>query len=160
MATHSSILAWRILWTDEPEGLRPMGSQKVGHDWVNALKISSLCKSSIHGKSNILCVVSVWNLVRIWISWWDWPGFLSSLLPSNPVFIQSMPTLNSEDSAFITHICQAHVTYDFIVYPEVCRHVLMFIMMSYLRSYTPLRLLCFLRKKDTHMYSVDIQWNW
>ena len=33
-ATHSSILAWRIPWTEEPSGLRCMGSQRVGHDWV------------------------------------------------------------------------------------------------------------------------------
>ena len=32
MATHSSILAWRISWTDEPGGLQSMGSQRVGHD--------------------------------------------------------------------------------------------------------------------------------
>ena len=31
MATHSSILAWRILWTEEPGGLRSMGPQRVGH---------------------------------------------------------------------------------------------------------------------------------
>ena len=31
MATHSSILAWRIPWTDEPGGLQSMGSQRVGH---------------------------------------------------------------------------------------------------------------------------------
>ena len=33
MATHSSIPAWRILWTEEPGGLLSMGSQRVGHDW-------------------------------------------------------------------------------------------------------------------------------
>ena len=32
MATHSSILAWRIPWTEEPGGLQSTGSQKVGHD--------------------------------------------------------------------------------------------------------------------------------
>ena len=32
MATHSSILAWRIRWTGEPGGLQSMGSQIVGHD--------------------------------------------------------------------------------------------------------------------------------
>ena len=32
MATHSSILAWRLPWTDEPGGLQSMGSQTVGHD--------------------------------------------------------------------------------------------------------------------------------
>ena len=34
MATHSSILAWRIPWTEEPGGLQSMGSQKVGHNWT------------------------------------------------------------------------------------------------------------------------------
>ena len=33
MATHSSILAWRIPWTEEPGRLRSIGSQRVGHDW-------------------------------------------------------------------------------------------------------------------------------
>ena len=32
MATHSNILAWRILWAEDPGGLQSMGSQKVGHD--------------------------------------------------------------------------------------------------------------------------------
>ena len=32
MATHSSILAWRIPWTEEPGGLQSMGSQRAGHD--------------------------------------------------------------------------------------------------------------------------------
>ena len=32
MATHSSILAWRIPWTEKPGGLQSMGSQRVGHD--------------------------------------------------------------------------------------------------------------------------------
>ena len=34
MVTHSSILAWRIPWTEEPGGLQSMGSQRVGHDRV------------------------------------------------------------------------------------------------------------------------------
>ena len=32
MATHSSILAWKIPWTEEPGRLQPMGSQRVRHD--------------------------------------------------------------------------------------------------------------------------------
>ena len=32
MATHSSILAWRIPWTEEPDGLQSMGSQRVRHN--------------------------------------------------------------------------------------------------------------------------------
>jgi len=34
MATHSSILACTIPWTEEPGGLQSMGSQGVGHNWV------------------------------------------------------------------------------------------------------------------------------
>ena len=34
MATHSSILAWRILWTEEPGGLQSIGSQRVWYDWM------------------------------------------------------------------------------------------------------------------------------
>ena len=32
MATHSSILAWRIPWTEAPDGLQSMGLQRAGHD--------------------------------------------------------------------------------------------------------------------------------
>jgi len=35
MATHSSILAWRILWTEEPSGLQSIASQRVGHDQIH-----------------------------------------------------------------------------------------------------------------------------
>ena len=46
MATHSSILAWRIPWTEEPGRLPSMGSQKVGHDWVtNTFTLSALIGS-------------------------------------------------------------------------------------------------------------------
>ena len=42
-ATHTSSLAWRIPWTEEPGGLQSMGMQKVGHDWA-----SSIIKSRGH----------------------------------------------------------------------------------------------------------------
>ena len=34
MATHSSVLAWKIPWTEEPGGLQSIESQRVGHDWA------------------------------------------------------------------------------------------------------------------------------
>ena len=33
IATHSSILAWKIPWTEEPSGLQSIASQRVRHDW-------------------------------------------------------------------------------------------------------------------------------
>ena len=37
MATHSSILAWKILWTEEPGRVQSIGSQRVGHNWATTL---------------------------------------------------------------------------------------------------------------------------
>ena len=37
MAPHSSTLAWRVPWTEEPSGLQSMGSLRVGHNWVTSL---------------------------------------------------------------------------------------------------------------------------
>ena len=38
MAPHSSTLAWKIPWTEEPGGLQSMGSQRVGHDLASEQK--------------------------------------------------------------------------------------------------------------------------
>ena len=42
MATHSSILAWRIPWTEESGGLQSTGLQRVGHNWATSLSLSSI----------------------------------------------------------------------------------------------------------------------
>ena len=39
MATHSSTLAWKILWTEEPGRLQSMGLLRVGQDWVTSLSL-------------------------------------------------------------------------------------------------------------------------
>ena len=52
MATHSGILAWKILWTEEPGGLQSMGSQIVEHDLVPKQQHQMKRKmSSVQGKS-------------------------------------------------------------------------------------------------------------
>ena len=62
MATHSSILAGRISWTEEPDRLQSMGSQRVGHDWSNwAQQGAHTCIVSCH-----LQTVRV-SSFRIWI---------------------------------------------------------------------------------------------
>ena len=52
MAAHSSILAWRIPWTEEAGGLQLMGSRRVGHDW-----------SSAHTHSHVLSEGWAWTLL-------------------------------------------------------------------------------------------------
>ena len=44
MAIHSSILAWKIPWTEDPGRLQSMGLWRVGHDWATSLIHSSLIK--------------------------------------------------------------------------------------------------------------------
>ena len=42
MAPHSSTLAWKIPWTEEPGRLQSTGSQRVGHDWATSLSLSCI----------------------------------------------------------------------------------------------------------------------
>ena len=53
MATYSSILAWRIPWTEEPGGLQSTGLQRVRHDWATSLHFTSL-----------------WLFFSIGLPWW------------------------------------------------------------------------------------------
>ena len=39
MAPHSSTLAWKIPWMEEPDGLQSMGSRRVGHNWATSLPL-------------------------------------------------------------------------------------------------------------------------
>ena len=52
MTTHSSILAWKIPWTEEPSRLQSMGSQRVGHDSVTNTFIISYIIKCIHTNMN------------------------------------------------------------------------------------------------------------
>ena len=42
MATHTSVLAWKIPWTEEPGGLQSIGSQRVGRDWSALAHIGNI----------------------------------------------------------------------------------------------------------------------
>ena len=52
LATHSSILAWRIPWTEEPGRIQSLGSQRVGHNWATntltaLIRYVTMAKTSI-----------------------------------------------------------------------------------------------------------------
>ena len=76
MATHSSILAWKIPRTEEPGGVQSMGSQRVRHDFVTAHQQEMLLKAagqvdwelvflSLHGPHNV-----VWSGVERGTQWY------------------------------------------------------------------------------------------
>ena len=52
MATHSSILAWRIPGTEEPVGLPSMGSHRVGHDRCDLAAVAAACYNNLNHKSD------------------------------------------------------------------------------------------------------------
>ena len=54
MATHSSILAWRIPWTEEPGGLQSMGSQRVGHNWATKHSTSLQKHGKVYRENSII----------------------------------------------------------------------------------------------------------
>ena len=64
MATHSSVLAWRIPGTVEPGGLLSMGSHRVGHDWsylAAAAAALRTCICQAHRLQKVLNKLSLWN---------------------------------------------------------------------------------------------------
>ena len=81
-ATQSSILAWRIPWTEEPDRLQSMGLQRVGHDWAYYTKNKNT-------SPNLLC-----NSGRIFRGWiiqvkhvngtCGWPPCLITTRPAEP----------------------------------------------------------------------------
>ena len=67
MATHSSILAWEISWTEEPDRLQPMGLQRAGYDWASdhilfQLMVFLSAKNRSH--SEALKEGSAWNKTK------------------------------------------------------------------------------------------------
>jgi len=77
MATHSSIFAWEIPWTEEPGGLQSIGSQRVGHDWSDL--------ACTHKDFLIFCGLLGKSVESLLSGWWG----PSSLPPRRP---QSNPT--------------------------------------------------------------------
>ena len=54
MTTHSSVLAWRIPWTGEPDGLPSVGSNRVGHNWSDVLVVVVVEKVDSPGEKKAL----------------------------------------------------------------------------------------------------------
>ena len=80
MATHPSILAWKIPWTVEPAGLQSVRSQRVGHDWSDlACMHAQIAKENSSIPLYVLCYTFVihvdtplsrrWNMTSHCISW-------------------------------------------------------------------------------------------
>ena len=94
LAIHPSTLAWKIPWTEEPDRLHSMGSQRVGHDWATSLSLSlSPCYLRLGRVSQFTYGNHVYLLMKIlcqfcrslellkWVPVWKiWPVFKSMIL--------------------------------------------------------------------------------
>ena len=65
MATHSSILAWKIPWTEEPGGPQSMGSQRVGHNWATEHTQYRYMYTHTHTLSNgFMVIAQFWQFAQ------------------------------------------------------------------------------------------------
>ena len=71
MATHSSIHAWKIPWTEEPGGLQSMGSQRVRHDWATSVCVCTWLNHILVHTYTTICL-PVHQLMDIWINFAFW----------------------------------------------------------------------------------------
>ena len=106
MATHTSILAWKISWTEEPGGLQSTGLQRVIYNWVSTQALRTqgffLLKSQV--------------IVRLCFSEYDQGNLLSFLLqfpsflvPSGFEFWVRFLELNSIDNKYVDHLWELSV---------------------------------------------------
>ena len=65
MATHSSVLAWRIPGTEEPGGLPSMGSHRVGHDWCDLAVAAAGGPKILHFWQALVCGQNFWT--TLWV---------------------------------------------------------------------------------------------
>ena len=94
MATHSSTLAWKIPWTEEPGRLQSMGLLRVGHDWVTSLSLFTFMhwRRTWHPTPVFLPGGSQrpggawWAAIYGVTQGWTWPKWLSSSSSSFSLF--------------------------------------------------------------------------
>ena len=101
MATHSSVLAWRIPGTEEPSGLLSMGSHRVGHDWSDlAAAAAGTTPSSLLILIHSVFIIVLWHRYIIIL-------VLFTLFLIGGWLLYNMVSASAiqHESAISTHIC-------------------------------------------------------
>ena len=123
MAAHSSTLAWKIPWMEEPGRLQPVGSQRVGHDWATSpspygwftvLYSFQVYNIVIQSFYRLDCIKSYCKMLALFpvlhnISPWLFDFTQSSwrlLIPSLYVALPPTPLLLTGDCWFVFCICE------------------------------------------------------
>ena len=94
MATHSSVLAWRISSTEEPGGLQSMGSQRVRHDWAtkHSTQHNIIFKGMLYSQpySSLFSYLKSWFYFYI-AGWAYWERNLVFSCQSSHIFLDFFP---------------------------------------------------------------------
>ena len=107
MATHSSTLAWKIPWTEEPGRLESMGSPRVGHNWVTSLSLFTSCIGE--GNSNPLRCSCLEN-PRDGKAWWAAIYGVAQSQTQLKRLSSSSSSRNIQTHVFYKHDLRAHFT--------------------------------------------------
>ena len=101
MATHCSILAWKLPWTEEPGGLQSMGSQRVGHDWAH-MHARDCCYHS-HFADRFLFQLCVYYKCQVFKNnaWWnfEWRIFSVNFMQVLSLIVRATQCLRSDSSS-------------------------------------------------------------
>ena len=84
MATHSSVLAWRIPGTGEPGGLPSMGSQRVGHNWSDLAAAAEVYSIVIHNSKGYTPFILI---LKCWYIPWVVQYIIIAYFPHNCLYI-------------------------------------------------------------------------
>ena len=113
MATHSSILVWKIPWTEKPGWLLSTGLQRVGHDWVTSLSIA--ISRSEWVSWNCMSLGNASPVLPFSFTQWLTSTYMwnvtesAGLLPSLPSFLYAVCPL-------VTHNCSIFMRDVFLVH--------------------------------------------
>ena len=100
MATHSSILAWRIPWTEKPGGLKSIGSQKVRQDWSDAQThiINNSVAKILY--ASIISSEYIYELEFLWSSIKEDEILKIKFVANTSIFIEIIKPIEILDSVF------------------------------------------------------------
>ena len=99
MATHSSTLAWKIPWTEEPGGLQSMGSQTVGHDWATSL---SFFPSKT--KNYTVLLMRKYEEVKLVFKYWDLNTLKFNHIFTSKSSLEIVPEINCMKDFFLVNV--------------------------------------------------------
>ena len=123
MAPHSSTLAWKIPWTEEPGGLQSMGSLRVGHDWSNSLSLFTFMHwrwkwqptpvflpGESQGQGRLWAAVYVVTQSRTRLKWLSSSSLLYWALHLHGLLLSSGDPVRWRESSFLFHRWDDRVT--------------------------------------------------